>query len=535
MEVIVRNLADEATPKQIDDFFKGVLEKHDIKTYFFQKLRGRGCATITIHDDSKARLFLHSHGQTVPGARGFPSVQRKLFYRGRPVWCLKSRNEPEEYLLLALKKEESDRYLANQKKPRIVPPVTEALSNSARNQRAWDISNVQCGQWIYRGGDLTFAAYCQEKLQGRLVFGQRTLRINLGPHPNDSQQRQIEIPYKTIESFTIGSNTPPSVTLSLSEAPKFFDVLGAQEGEEEATDMQAALNLQKIGLTVDQISAVLQKTMISHQTQQYKRRRISALSPAHGEVVGSCLCYRFLLSHLDAIAGIIALKRFFTIPDSISWNTSSLLKKSFHFQMEKLKLELTGEKYGSIPFGLKYQLQRLAQNGILKPTRVVELIPVVFRYLEKQTPAVVIQSVRSLVNQVPFAGPATDSSELSLKFLTDSLIESQEAISQGDYFSAALDQQYDHIAAVQKATVTPAGIYLFGPEPEIKNRVLRKYSAYLDYFLSVSFLDEDGETLRLDRQTSGKDIYHRRYKNVLQSGINIAGRQYEVSRCIFKD
>lgn len=74
--------------------------------------------------------------------------------------------------------------------------------------------------------------------------------------------------------------------------------------------------------------------------------------------------------------------------------------------------------------------------------------------------------------------------------------------------------------------MTPAGIYLYGPDPETKNRVLRKYSEHIDYFLRVQFCDEDGQQVRYNPQVSNDRIFYSRFKSVLNNGFNIAGRQY---------
>jgi RNA dependent RNA polymerase len=74
--------------------------------------------------------------------------------------------------------------------------------------------------------------------------------------------------------------------------------------------------------------------------------------------------------------------------------------------------------------------------------------------------------------------------------------------------------------------VTPAGVYLYGPDPETRNRVLRKYSEHIEYFLRVQFCDEDGQIVRYNPTISNDDILYSRFKSVLNKGINIAGRQY---------
>ena len=514
MEVFVRNLHDQVTEKQVNSFFRDVFEKLGVKVFHCQKLKGRGCATITIHDVGKARQFLSLHGQTLPGNRGFATVQRKLYHRGRQINCTKSNKEPDEFILRSLKKEESERYLKDHnRKPKIVPAKVENSNTSSRDQRAWDINDLKCGQWTYDGDDLAFASEYHERRNGRILFGHRAVRINLMPQNASSASHHVDIPYSSMQSFTIGPNAKPTITFSLAEAPRIFELL-----DNEIVNNHA--------IEIDRMIGALN---IRPQRQEVKRKRTTALSQDHGAVISNCLCYRLMLSNRNDIAGVQALKKFPTIPDSISWNTSCKAKKHITDRMDSLKSALIGKKYEEIPFDVKFQLQKLAQNGYLDPKIAIALLAVVSRRIQRANMSTVIQSLRNLSVQIPFPGPDTEASELSLATLTENLIQSERSILQAEYLSVGLADQYDHIASVHKVTVTPAGIYLYGPEPEIKNRVLRKYSAFPNYFLSVSFLDEDGERLWIDRQTSGEDIFYGRYKKVLETGINIAGRQYEVS------
>lgn len=509
MEVIVRNLHEQVTEKQVDKFFRDVLDKLGVKTYLCQKLKARGTATITILDVSKARQFLKMHGQTEPGARGFVSVPVKLFHMGRPINCSVSNKPPDEFILRSLKKEESDRYTASQsKKPRIVQGRgDENRRPGTHNRRAFDISSLMCGQWDYVGADLAFVANSQERKKGRMIFGPRSLLIKLWPQDPTSPLQQVEIPYSSVQSMTVGSNTNPSITLSLSEAPKIFE-----------------------NLVTNILEVALQRVDIRKGSQEFTRKRITALSKEHETVVSSCLCYRIILSNTADIAGVRALRHLPEVPDSITWDTSAVAKTPFAAQMTTLHSALSDSIYGSLPFDLKFQMQKLAQNGYLSPVKVVELLAVVSRHAKERDVRVVTQAVGTLCEQIPFAGPATEASELSLETLAQMLAENEDSIIRGETYLPNLADQYDHIASVHKAMVTPTGVYLYGPEPEVKNRVLRKYSNFPNYFLSVSFLDEDGEPLRLDRKTSGEVIYHERFKKVLKGVIIIAGRGFEVCK-----
>ena len=513
MEIIVRNLHDQVTENQVNKYFRKVLGNLGIKTYYCQKLKARGMATVTILDVAKARQFLQIHGQSEPGPRGSASVQAKLVHMGRQINCsLSKNNPPDEFLLRTLRKEESDRYAANQsKKPNIVPGKVDENRRPGNNRRAFDISSFKCGQWDYVGADLTFVTYTQGRKKGRMIFGPRSLFIKLWPLAPNSPLQQVEIPYRTVQSMTLGPNTNPSITFALSEAPKFFE-----------------------NLDTDILEVALRRLDISKASQGFKRKRITALNEEHETVVSSCLCYRIILSNVVDIAGIRALRHFPEIPDSIPWNTSESMKISFAAQMTALKSSLIGSRYRNLPFELKFQMQKLAQNGYLSPAKVVELLAVVAGHAKERDVKVVTQSVRTLQGRIPYAGPATEALEVGLDTLTQILVENQESILRGETYVPDLADQYDHIASVHKATVTPTGVYLYGPEPEVKNRVLRKYSGFLNHFLSVSFLDEDGEPLRLDRQTSGKDIYHERFKKELQGMVTIAGRGFTVRKAFLQ-
>ena len=500
MEVIVRNLPNQITEKQVDNYFRPVLDKIGIKTYQSQKLRSRGCATITILDVIKARQFMMVHGQTEPGPKGFASVRQKLYHMKRAIYCIQSNKLPDQYLLMSLKKQESDRYAAQLRKPTIIPGNINS-KNVPRPPRAFDMTDVMCGKWAYAGPDLVFASYSNEQRAGRIVFADRGVHIKMWPETQDAPLQQIEIPYSSVQSFTLGTRSKPSLTFSLSEAPKFFQSLDVVD------------RLRLVGL--------------GRKTETFTRKRVQALSRIHETAVASCLCYRIMLIHPDDLRGVQALKAFPAIPASLSWTTSSMAKASFAAHMTVFNSALASSKHSSLPFEIKFQIQKLAQNGYISPSRTAKLLDIVAnQYGTNSNVRAIATSLRHLAAQLPFPGPDTEASDLSLAKLTKMLIENQDSIMRGELYSCS--EHHDHILDVHKAVVTPAGIYLSGPEPEIRNRVLRKYAHFPNHFLSVSFTDEDGELLRFDRQTSGEWIYHDRFKKVLEGVINIAGRGYEV-------
>lgn len=498
MELLVKNLPDQITEKQIEQFFRPVLKTLDINTFECRKLRKGGFATITVADSQKAQIFLNLYGQTT-SSRGFGAAKGKLEYRKNPIYCSRSRNDPDRFLLQSM--EDQERKLKEAAKYPKAKPIKGPL------RRKFATSCVDCGHWDYVNGSLTLMSHFQENRVGHIFFGRRSLVIDLlsQQSPIIPGQR-LEISYIIIESFIIGDLGTPSVTFSLYEAPKLF-----QDNKPE-------------GL----IAQVLTLNLGPNQKPIPRRKRVSALSGRHNSIVSSCLCYRFQLRDYSDLLSIQALRRLTHIPQSTRWNTNTILKSDFSLWMSHLVSVLASEKYNKLSFEVKFQFQRLAQNGYLPPKTVLELLNGVIDSSGRND-VIMVASLRKLSYQLEYPGPGLDASELSVNTLITKLAQTQESVERELLFSPGFYKQYDHIMPVHKAMVTPTGIYLSGPEPEVKNRVIRKYSKFSSYFLQVSFLEEDGQTLRYSSVASNEDIYHRRFKNVLQDVIHIAGRRYEVS------
>lgn len=502
MEVFVRNLPDPITEKGVRRYFRPILAKLEIHTFHCQKLKGRGLATLTFLDINKGQNFLLIHGQTKPGKDGFDKVRKKLFHMSKPVNCSESNKAPDHYLLQSLQKEENEKIYAKTRKSKPSEGPVRDL------HREFGIFAFFCGRWDYTGHRLAFFSYFQEQREGRLVFGRRALTVFLSEPHFYLPAHQLEIPYNSIQSMTLGNQSNATITLSLAEAPKMYEDIPQLDG-------------------LDGLFKGM-KLNSSNPQSTLKRKRIIAISKTHEVVVSSCLCYRFVLLNSSDILRVEALKRISEIPQSIPWDTTVVAELKFSAQMTMLNSALAGPKYAKFPFGVKFQLQKLAQNGYLSPPLALQFMGVIAPFVLDVAESVATATIRRLDNQIPYPGPATESSELSLETLSKLFTQNLKMVIREQTYSAGLAETYDHIAPIHKAMVTPAGIYLSGPEPEVKNRVLRKYSNFSNYFLQVSFLDENGEQIWYERETSNADIYHIRFKKVLEGVINIAGRGYEV-------
>ncbi|KAL8801529.1 MAG: hypothetical protein Q9182_004371 [Xanthomendoza sp. 2 TL-2023] len=504
MEVFIRNLPNEATERQVKQYFRPILAEININIFHCQKPRNKGYAKITVLDRQLGQHFLNTHGQLNSGNQAFKNAKHQLYHMRRPVNCTLSNTPPDEYILRSLEREAAEKALTNSRqKPK--PPRT----STKQTQRIFNSSSVACGWIDYVGSDLAFTELYQEPKAGALIFGRKLVLIEFRPPSLALPTKQIEIPYDSIESLTIGTSTNPYLTFSLPHAPKFFE-----KPPESATSL------------VDGFRQLGLQTVQTRQNDP-KRRRTTAIDLGHQAVVAGCFCYKFQISPID-ISAILALRRLRGCPDVVSWNISKTTKISFQTQKTQLDSALNAMRFREYTFELKFQLQKLAQNGHLPPYKVLQLMQLMKQTFLDADYSMLAAAVRKLCYQIPFAGAGTEASELSVLALGNLLKHNYDTALREKEYAQDITQKYEHIAAIHKATVTPAGIYLYGPEPEVKNQVLRTYSAFISHFLQVTFSDEDGEPMRFDRSSSLDDVYQQRFKKVLDGNITIAGRPYEV-------
>ncbi|KAL8967052.1 MAG: hypothetical protein Q9183_003093 [Haloplaca sp. 2 TL-2023] len=505
MEVFVRNLPEQTTEKQAKAIFRPVLAELNVNHFHCHKPQGKGFAKLTIREDdiSKGQRFLDLHGQVKPGREGFQNVKRKLFHMNRPINCSRSYSQPDEYILRSLDREMAER--------RVVPHGARSNASTLgvnKLQRRYNFSLLQCGQMDYSKNSLAFAEHFSDFPTGHMTFSRRFVLIDLHSMDPSEPGKQMEIPYHSIESVFIGKWTNPHVTFLLSEAPRLF---------EKTPDDASSLSMNL---------AMLSFLRTRGKQSQINRRRTTALTASHQAVVSTCLCYRFqiLFSDLQAIQ---ALKRLPTMPRIIQWDILPTSQPTIALQKSQLNTLLAATADKALSYEVKFQVQKLVMNGYLPPYKALKLVQLIKQELPDVDQPTLAAAVRRLTFQVPFPGPGTEASELLPKTLCQLVVDNYGMVLREKAYSIDVTEQYEQLISIHKATVTPAGIYLSGPEPEMKNRILRKYADFSSYFLQVTFSDEDGEAMRYDRTASLQDIFHGRFKKVLGSNITIAGRPYE--------
>lgn len=480
MELFIRNLPDQCTANGLRKYIGPLLARFGAYNFDFRKLMSRGCATLTVLEKESGAAFLLFYGQ--PSSTATPP---KLIYLGRQIYCSQSKNAANEWLLASLEME---------RKEKMRTPVKAGKEL----QRDFLVSSLACGLWDYVGDDPVFVSHFEDGTPGSAKFGPKALTISF-------PMCLVDIPYFTVTSFTVGSNSSPSITLSLVGAPKFYK-------KYLDPDMQRSLTLLNLGATI-------------RKSPEWKR--VSSLGPEHNGIASICFVYRLQLVNARDFLHILALREAKEVPPSSPLTYLSMKpQRTLAKETSELKEALTLQ-YPNFPFELKFQLQKLSQNGCLTPGRVMELLPQVLEIMNRIGGANAADVVRKLHFQIPFAGPQTDVSELRLPALVELMTKSENLTQTEGIYADEVKKQHEHVVMVYRATVTPAGTYLYGPEPEVTNRVLRKYSKYTSYFMRVSFFEEDGEPLRFETGVSNEEIYHSRFKGVLDGVIDVAGRRFE--------
>jgi hypothetical protein len=136
----------------------------------------------------------------------------------------------------------------------------------------------------------------------------------------------------------------------------------------------------------------------------------------------------------------------------------------------------------SIPFVLRFQIQKLVQNNYLAPAVVAEMIPALKGMIERSDTQVCVHALRKLFPTIPYAAPDVEPAKFQLGTLIDKLKENEE-LCNGDGPTLEAAQRSGNVAIIHRAKVTPTHVFLYGPEPETTNRVLRKYADHHEYFL----------------------------------------------------
>ena len=304
-----------------------------------------------------------------------------------------------------------------------------------------------------------------------------------------------------------GRAHPASLTLSLRQAPKFYQI-----PFQESNDVAHLLS----GLT------------LSQPKKKSERIRSTGLSKEHKEIAGSCLVYRVNLNSPRDIASINTIfGKTPDMPPSIRMHTKAILPKEPHAAKIARLQDLLAKYHGHLGFEVSFQVMALVQNGFLSPQAVLELLPKFISMVQSFGEDLTAQAIGSWVQSIPYPGPDSGSEAFSSPNLASDLQAAVVGARNNVRSRLAAIEKHPHLALVHRVTITPTGVYLEGPSLETKNRVLRKYPHHTSQFVRVTFADEDGEKMFYERGVSQDHIFRARFGRIMEEGVRLGGHLFE--------
>ncbi|KAI1424802.1 RNA dependent RNA polymerase-domain-containing protein [Xylaria sp. FL1777] len=515
--VYMTNLPPALTERSLETGLSTFLNQLNIKDWTCYKGRNKSFGFLTFLHRKDGQIFLNKHGQQpLPGAilRGGPRLRAHLTILGNQVYCKESEKGPDSTLLRVLEMSAEERNS---------PPQYDEEPQT-RTHVVFSTTGLSCGHYDYPKGTLAYKADIQWSMQrGIAKFAKDTLIFSF---PHSLGQIRLEIPYRTTHEVVV-SDRPPSLFLTLWEPPKIF--LLAHEN----TD----------------VAMLMKNLSVNAGSRAGQRQRLSQIphdSANHGAILGQSLIYSITLSADDFASKIDRLREneyLELTPHNVpitSIGCSYMDEGLTSFKSTVVKCSQTG-----IPFDILYQFQALVQNGYLLPHTAQSLLLRLQRSKSNGTPTRVddvektepgpsslarfpfsSHAVKKLFSQIPFPGPYTEARMLNSDEIWSLLEANEKEIQQGLTRELYSERARQNLTMVYKVQVTPTRILFTGPEPEAKNRILRKFPRHTEYFARIQFCDEDGQDLHFNPKVSLDAIYAR-FRSILNDGFAIAGRLYK--------
>jgi hypothetical protein len=389
-------------------------------------------------------------------------------------------------------------------------------------ENTFAFDSLSCGNFDYTASDHASAIYNPRVSfgAGRIILTNKSLAVLI--HFKDAStvwQHRMDIPLYVVDLIVASDgtrlSTPATIYFLLKSAPHMF------EQPEICTPMDLP-NLEALS-----ISSSPAKSDAPNRPEE--RLRIPSVGKEHAEVVSTCFVYSVTL---QTPKDMVKLKRFVeTRPEMPGlaniWVPQHIPRSTISHEIRKLHEEVHDSicRNGGVPHSVGFQALRLAMNAKLAPHLVRSLLPlfeVTCTIFGSEKTAI---ALRSFYNHVPAPGPHTQHSELERSKLAAGFrINVENVRKDGSVYDIV--RSNEHLALVYRVRVTPAGIYLEGPEAEVSNRVLRRYPNFHDHFIRVVFSDEDGGRLDYSLNTNLEAIYAR-FRSVLNEGIELAGKKYQ--------
>ncbi|KAF9785643.1 hypothetical protein IL306_005015 [Fusarium sp. DS 682] len=513
MEAFCRNvpqdLSEESFKRELIPFMKAL----NITDFFCEKPNRRPQAWVKFLNPGDGHAFLERHGKI--RRNGNPQKENM-----NPRYPFKTNSRQKDTPRLHILKtavfvEQSTRALdkhviAHLKHERDKKQQKAAAATAAKDKekdrqapvKAFSIYAISCGGNTFRGPDkvLTFVEHNSLNLRNDVIgkFMPQWLTVH------SEGRNRIDFHNDTIQDL-IASRNDASITLVLTDPPKMYT---PHKSDNPIQQWKRVPGLVDWGLN-----------------QEYSE---------------SCLVYRIFFTSLADMNEVLRSVKhrdilaitYHDLP-SVLWtcmepeSNHCLGRQQF---AEKAKRLLTS---GSVHFALLFQVQALVWDNYINPASGIDLLELLDKVIadakvKEVAAAVTTDAMKNLFQKIPYPCPGTDPRELDVLELMVSIMDEEiqaraENPQRDRIYGAKIP---DHQIYIFKAMVTPTRVLLTGPDPESKNRVLRKYNENNDYFLRVIFCEEDGQDLNYHPKIDNEPIFLR-FRRVMDEGITIAGRKFQ--------
>ncbi|KAF2130133.1 RdRP-domain-containing protein [Dothidotthia symphoricarpi CBS 119687] len=516
MDIFIQDVPESANQVELRIFLKDKLRRFDVLAFDVFKQAKNNWATITVANFHNGQRFLNNYG------RG----NHSLVFRFKTLRCRRSNRpgQPEALKVIALlHKEEEMRVKHSSRGPNTPTP--------GPSQPTFKFQTLMTGLWDYdRMGKLVFDQKYKDPRSGFVTFGKFALVLYLekGSYHGYDWRCRIDIPYTilehTIPSITNGNRG--SITFTLKSPPKIYQI---QTEEDLHLYTGAQPNLIPNGMPD---FARLELGTSNKRAQVPRLERLCALQRSHAKNSALCMVYKLYFPNLPLAYQAFTFVKNASVPEVHWWKTMEPNKLTGTIEAEYADLERILAVYDPIAFpefsfAVRFQLLALVLEGTITPLKMIGLVLVVRRISQQHGSELTANAIRKLGLQVSTPAPDVAASEFSLQNLTSTLLDNIQILKKADVTNRGLSKgrTKEHLALTYKATITPTGIILRGPDWGVTNRVLRKYSKHTECFMRVFIADEDGLPIFHDPRSSQSQIYER-FRTVLGQGITVAGRTY---------
>ncbi|CAN8097779.1 unnamed protein product [Discula destructiva] len=447
-----------------------------------------------------------SKSSKTPATNQTPRYKARLCLIGNEVFCSLSKShfangnavpgQPNPITVRGLE------YAREEK----VKPTRKFEKEAAPND--FELDALACGHNVFDNGKLVFIPEVEWPDAGTAKFTKKTLLIKL------NNGRVIRIPIDTVINVVCTSGS--ILNLTLVAVPAFFC--------ESASPASAIRQLARL---------MAGMSLSDSATKTSTRVRMDSLDGQHAHVVGQSLVYQLRVSGTDLPRRMRALVNhdgfsFMHYP-LITQRTPPLHLGASGEVMRFLMDELSSTKNAPLPFGILFQLQRLAYNAYLHPGTVLILTRTLRSIYKSDRDAgrrlISVDALKMLFKQCGWPVPHGDPSEFEVTSIVELLRGNEDRLRAGTVVQGGLLPHSQNLAYIHRANVTPSRITLHGPEPEAQNRILRKFPNHHEYFIRVQFSDENGQDLFFSPKISYDEVWNR-FKSRFSQGIQVADRIY---------